>query len=184
MFLLTEDSFLQLKSIQDQIQKLRVENAKQAAADPSYHTSSNSRGGLINLGLHMHQKDHYSDARLSASCPSLNNLSNKISPIAAGPSAIPINENNNYDDQGCSFDMNSNYNSQSTSGPTSITPGHPSRRRKNNDPNNPSGSSQPGGSLAVPSSKGHRKRQGHHRQRRYYLTVNFTNVISVVIFLF
>lgn len=171
-FLIAEDNLLQLKSIQDQIQKLRVENAKQAAADPPYPTSS--RTGLLNLGLHMHQN---SAARLSTSCPSLNNSLSRIGSMAVGPPAIPINENNNYGDQGRSFDMNSNYNSQSTAGPTSITPGHPNRRRKNNDPSNPGGTSQPGGSLAVPISKGHRKRQGHHRQRRYNLRGNGTSVV-------
>ena len=81
-----------------------------------------------------------------------------------GVYANPMNENNNHDGQECAFDMNSNYNnSQSSNGQNSNTPGHSSRRRKNNDPNNPSATHQ----LAVPSSKGHRKRQGHQRHRRY-----------------
>ena len=143
---------------------MRVENQKQAAADLSYPTSSNSRTGLINLGMHISNRNHCAAAsRLSSSCPALNNT---LSAVGSGSSAIPINENNNYD---AHFDMNSNYNlQQSPAGPPSMTPGHASRRRKNNDPNNPAGSSQqPGGNLAVPGTKGHRKRQGHHRQRRY-----------------
>ena len=142
---------------------MRVANQKQAAADLSYPTSSNSRTGLINLGLHISNRNRYDASRLSSSCPSLNN---SLSTVGPGNSAIPISENNNYDRQ--NFDMNSNYSSQqSPSGPTSMAPGHSSRRRKNNDPNTPSGASQQtGGGLAVPGSKAHRKRQGHHRQRR------------------
>lgn len=140
---------------------MRVENKKQAAADLSYPTSSNSRTGLINLGMHL--RNRCSDSRLSSSCPALNNT---LTTVGSGSSSIQINQNDNYD---AHFDMNSNYNSQqSPSGPLSMTPGHASRRRKNNDPNNPVGSSQQsGGNLAVPGTKGHRKRQGHHRQRRY-----------------
>ena len=157
----TADNLLQLKSIQDQIQQLRVENAKQAAADPAYSASATSRGGLMNLGMYMQQN---SAARLSTSCPSLNNSPNR-SAMVTGPSVVPITENNNYEVRG-SFDVNSNYNSQFT-GSSLNTPGHGNRRRKNNDPNNPVGATQTGGSLVVPASKGHRKRQqGHHRQRR------------------
>ena len=146
---------------------MRVKNQKQAAADHCYPKSSNSRTGLINLGMHINNRSHCEASRLSSSCPALNNTLSTVGPIGSGSSAIPINENNNYDAH--NFDMNSNYNSQpSPSGPTSMTPGHASRRRKNNDPNNPVGSNQqPGGNLGVPGSKGHRKRQGHHRQRRY-----------------
>ena len=155
---------------------MRVQNAKQAAADLSYPMSSTSRGGLINLGLHIHQKDHYLASRLSTSCPSLNNSLSRIGSIAAGQSAMPINENNNLDNQdgGGSFDMNSNYHT----GPISITPGHPGRRRKNNDPNNPAGTTQQSGNLAIQNTKGHRKRQGHHRHRRYYLKLNSINVVT------
>ena len=110
---------------------MRVANQKQAAADLSYPTSSNSRAGLINLGLHISNRSRYDASRLSSSCPSLNN---SLSTVGPGSSAIPISENNNYDRQ--NFDMNSNYSSQqSPSGPTSMAPGHASRRRKNNDPN-------------------------------------------------
>ena len=159
----TADNLLQLKSIQDQIQQLRVENAKQAGVDPSYSASAASRGGLMNLGMYMQQNFA---ARLSSSCPSLNNSQNRSGPMGTGPSVVPIAENNNYEGRG-SFDMNSNYNAQSI-GPPSNTPGHGHRRRKNNGLNSPVGASQTGGSLVVPAGKGHRKRQqGHHRQRRY-----------------
>ena len=151
----TEDNLQQLKNIQDQIQKMRIENQKQAAADLSYPTSSK---GLMNLGANMSGD---ASARLSSSCPSLNNSLSALGQIGSGG-----NENDNYLNQGCNFDMNSNYNSSQTpSGPTSIAPAHASRRRKNNDPNSPSGGPSNGG-LSVPANKGHRKRQGHHRQRR------------------
>ena len=135
---------------------MRVENKKQAAADLSYQTSSNnSRPALV--GLHV---NHHKDARLSTSCPSLNN---SLSTIGMASYAIPIGENNNYNHpEGQGFDMNLNYNNSQS--PLGTTPGHSSRRRKNNDPSNPT--SQQGGGLAVPNSKGHRKRQGQHRQRR------------------
>ena len=159
VFLFVEDNLQQLKSIQDQIQKMRIENQKQATADQPYPTSS--RPGHINIGLLSTQRDPYAAARLSISCPSLNNSLSAMG--KEGVYANPMNENNNYDGHECAFDMNSNYNnSQSSNGQNSNTPGHSSRRRKNNDPNNPSATNQ----LAVPSSKGHRKRQGHQRHRR------------------
>ena len=164
IFIFAEDNLQQLKNIQDQIQKMRVENQKQAAADLSYPMSSNSKTGLINLGANM-SRDQYAAARLSSSCPSLNN---GLSIGTERNGGLPMSENDNYLNQGCNFDMNSNYNSSQTpAGPASVAPGHASRRRKNNDPNNPSGGGVPsGGGLTVPGNKSHRKRQGHHRQRR------------------
>ena len=139
---------------------MRIENQKQAAADLSYPMSSNTRPGLSNLGTNMSRD---AASRLSSSCPSLNNSLSTLGPMGSeGNGGMPMSENDNYLSQGCNFDMNSNYNSSQTpSGPTSMAPGHASRRRKNNDPNNPSS-----GGLNVSANKAHRKRQGHNRQRR------------------
>ena len=145
---------------------MRIENQKQAAVDLSYSMSSNSRPGLINLGGSMSRD---AASRLSSSCPSLNNSLSTLGQMGSeGNGGLSMTENDNYLNQGCNFDMNSNFNSSQTpSGPTSIVPGHVSRRRKNNDPNNPpSAGTSSSGVLSSTASKAHRKRQGHHRQRR------------------
>ena len=165
---ISEDNLLQLKSIQDQIQQLRVENAKQAAADPTYAGSHARGGGLMNLGIHLQQNgSNSSAARLSTSCPSLNNSPTRTGGMAMGMGFSGTNNsqaNNNYESSqlNSSFDMNSNYNSQSETNQSLNIPGHTNRRRKNNDLTNPVGAVPP----VVPGTKGHRKRQGHHRQRR------------------
>ena len=71
---------------------MRIENQKQATADQPYPTSS--RPGHINIGLLSTQRDPYAAARLSISCPSLNNSLSAMG--KEGVYANPMNENNNY----------------------------------------------------------------------------------------